>query len=169
MFDAAYFSELLNETMLLSESLSRKHCEETAERLEANVLALSYLAESIEDAEERAETKKKLALFSTAFELQTERRREVVASETDEGREALEGDLLEHARQLRQKANELGRKLREDDQVVERVGNVFQKNVLQTRANLVNANALGDTVSVLQVFMLSFVIFLLMYIFVRFF
>lgn len=169
MFDAAYFAELLKETMRLSESLSREHSEETAERLEANVLALSYLAESIEDAEERAETKKKLALFSTAFESRTERRRETAARETDEDREALEGDLLEHARQLRQKADEFCRKLREDEQVVEKAGSVFQKNVFQTRANLANANALGDAVSVLRVFVLSFVVFLLMYVFVRFF
>lgn len=169
MFNAAYFADLLKETMLLSESLSREHSEEIAERLEANVLALSYLAESIEDAEERAETKEKLALFSTAFESRTVRRREATARETDGDREALEGDLLEHARQLRQKADELGRKLREDEHVVERAGSVFTKNVSQTRANLANANALGNTISVLQVFVLSLVAFLLMYVLVRFF
>lgn len=166
MFDAEYFTELLNETLAMFDQLSRNYSEELSEKVDANALALSYLSEKIDDDETREVTKARLRRF---FKEGAEtRRRDRDPLPVDGEREALEEDLLGYARTLREKAEELGWKLREDEKIVEKAGVAFQKSVSQTRTNI--SGALNRrTVSSSQIFLFSFILFVFMYVLIRFF
>lgn len=169
MFDAEYFAELLSETLAMSDELSKSHSESLAEKVDANALALSYLAEKIEDDETREATRTRLRRF---FRVDSSERTRTRAreTETEDGppRAMLEEDLLGYARKLREKAETLQKKLGEDEKVVEKAGEGFQRSVSQTRASISEA-VRGKTLSSAQVFVLSLLVFVLVYALVRFF
>ena len=173
MFDAEYFTDLLEKTLSISESLSAQSEDNKKRELEANVLTLNYLVENIEDGKVREDAKRRLGSLLkgpvAADDEDKKDRRFNRKADSRKRSEALEGDLLEYARLLRRKAAEFSEKLNEDERVVEKTGEAFSRNVAGTQKSIGEILREGKTLPVFQIFVGSLVVFLLMYILVRFF
>lgn len=170
MFDADYFTDLLDKTVALSEKLATRHSREDAEIVKANAMALSCLAETIEDDDVRAQTRERLkSLFAVDSAGAKAGTRAAADADDDGAKEILENDLFAYAKTLRRRAAAFREKLADDEKVVEKTGAAFERNVAQTRSNAGAAAALREKVATPAVFAFAAIVFLATYALIRFF
>lgn len=125
MFDAEYFTDLLNETLLLTQELKTDKDQEKLDKRKSNILALKCMTDEIDDNSLRIETIKRLEnifqenIFS-GEEKQKVSRRDTCSNEPLE-RVDLEKDLLKYVKELKNKAEEFNEEIKNDEEVVKKM------------------------------------------------
>ncbi|KAF7680957.1 hypothetical protein TCON_2423 [Astathelohania contejeani] len=176
MFDSEYFQELLSETSNLIKNSTIDSLEELNEtniRIESNITTLRILAQDIDDIDTRNtiierinkiyETKE----FEFDFKLKN-RNKGIETAETDEIKKRLERDLLNYTKILRERVEKFNEKIEEDSKIVDKVENVFTSNVEGVEYNLSNLKKEIQEMSPFRLLMLAFMIFIFMYLIIRF-
>jgi hypothetical protein len=175
MFDAEYFKNLLNETTALMSSKTEASCpdEELELRIESNISALRYLAKEIDDEELQRKTVERIGLLCLTpdeFELGTTKNRTkaVGVRKSDEHAERIERDILRYSRDLAKRSRRLLEGLKLDEKILEEVTGKISSNVAGTAQNLKSLTENVVEISVMRLFVLVIIVFLVMYFIIRF-
>ncbi|KAF9764940.1 hypothetical protein NGRA_0126 [Nosema granulosis] len=169
MFDAEYFKTLVNETTDLISSKEDVPKEDRAEleaRIDSNKMALKLLAEDIEDEETRNKIKDRINnMYQTFEEIEIKIHSRKSA---DNKHERIEEDILKYSHTLKDKALRLFDGLEFDKKVLGEVSDRMSKNLAGTSENIKKINEDLVSFSCFSLFILAIIIFLCMYIIIRF-
>lgn len=169
MFDGEYFKTLVNETTDListKEDVPEEDREELEARIDSNKMALKLLAEDIEDNDLRNNVLERIDnMYKTFDDIEIKINRRIV-SEKDHSR--VEEDILKSSYVLKQKALRLFEGLEFDKKVLGDVADKMSKNLAGTTQNIKKIGEASTSYSSFTLFILSLIIFLIVYFIIRF-
>lgn len=169
MFDAEYFKTLVNETTDMisnKDDIPEEDREEYEARIDSNKMALRLLAEDIEDKDTRTKVLDRINnMYQTFEDLEIK----IHSRNVPNSKHArVEEDILRSSQALKEKAVRLLDGLEFDKKILSEVSERMSKNLSGTTENIKRINENLVSFSSFRLFVLAVIIFLSMYIVIRF-
>ena len=173
MFALEDFTKLLNETTELISKEKEHDSEELEEiqfNIEANVQALSIMCTKIEDPEARAKAEAIVKSLNNStkelfqVELDTIKKRPI-----KERSELIDKEMLKKSKELKEKVLKFNASLNLDEKIIENLQEKMKKNSSESQKSAKVLETNKPRLKSSNVVVISLVIFILMYFFIRFF
>lgn len=163
MLDYSEFKKILDLNSSLSEDLKtcpEEEREEIQMKIDSNLYALKIMADRIEDSETKEAFLNGIQSMTntTKIEEKIEENRNILIDE----------ELLKNSKILRRMAEDFKMSLKEDDKIVERVGNKMTKNSVENDKSLQIFEKSGGFVKSSTFLSISLIIFVFVYGLIRF-
>lgn len=172
MYSACDLKSILDETTALLEGLKEANEDEKDEiqiRIKSNIRAIQLIGSEISDEETRSRAKEIVASFAEGIKMNLERnsvrkRKNIPQSDKD----AIDTEILEGAKDLRRMAEKFNKTLEMDSKIVKDVTGRMQKGSKDSKTNLKHLTETSEGIKTSTIFIISILIFIITYFFVRF-
>ena len=180
MFELQNFKNILEETSNLLKTIkefSKDDLEEIQLKIDSNIYALKRIASRIDDLETKELFLKSIEnLFKsnnvenlTNFNLKNNSKKGNFESKGVESSDLIENELLKNTFKLKKMAGDFSESLKEDKKAIDKLTNRININEIESKNSLKILEKATSSLSTGSIMSFSFLIFIILYLFIRFF